>query len=128
MNEDTLQKLKDKLLFKRIKGIENSALEMTDGTRVYFQCTAQDCCAYAEGSWDTTTLDAMVTDIKLESYGEDEYDYNEPCEKAKLTIYHNLNNVAQADLYADSGNGGYYYSVLSVFVSGENIGEILSCG
>lgn len=33
-----------------------------------------------------------------------------------VTIYSNQNPVAQADCYADAGNGGYYFSVCSLVI------------
>ena len=36
--------------------------------------------------------------------------------EVKIAIYHNQNPIAQADIYADAGNGGYYYSVTSMIV------------
>ena len=33
-----------------------------------------------------------------------------------MFIFHNQNVIAQADMEADAGNGGYYYSVGSIVV------------
>ena len=126
---ETIEKLKKKLLFKRIVKMAGGCLILEDGTEVSFECTDQDCCAVASGNWKSATLDAVITNVKLEneqSRGDTEDEY-EPYNTAELVIYHNQNPIAQADLYADAGNGGYYYSVLSVFVDEENIGAILSC-
>ena len=102
-------------------------LILEGGTEVYFECTAWDCCAFASGAWKTAELDAVITDVKMVDYnqsGLDGFDYL--VNTAKIVLYHNQNSVAQANLYADAGNGGYYHSVLSVFVNEENIGDILS--
>lgn len=126
---ETIEKLKKKLLFKRIVKMTEGCLILEDGTEVSFECTDQDCCAVASGNWKSATLDTVITNVKLEneqSRGDTEDEY-EPYNTAELVIYHNQNPIAQADLYADAGNGGYYYSVLSVFVDEENIGAILSC-
>ena len=40
--------------------------------------------------------------------------------KIYITIFHNQNEVAQAECHADDGNEGYYFSVLSVRVTGIN--------
>ena len=85
-------------------------LILEDGTEVSFECTDQDCCAVASGNWKSATLDAVITNVKLEneqSRGDTEDEY-EPYNTAELVIYHNQNPIAQADLYADAGNGGYY--------------------
>lgn len=125
----TVEKLKQKLLYKRIKTIESDKLILEDGSEVYFECTDSDCCAIAFGKWDTATLDAVITDVKLykQRVVQEQEDGDELYgRQAQLVLYHNQNHIAQANLYADAGNGGYYYSVLSVFVNDKNIGEILS--
>ena len=123
----TSELLKEKILYKRIKEMTKDKLVLEDGTEVYFECTDWDCCAIASGEWKTAELDAVITDVKMVDYnqsGLDGFDYL--VNTAKIVLYHNQNSVAQANLYADAGNGGYYYSVLSVFVNEENIGDILS--
>ena len=123
----TIELLKEKILYKRIKEMTKDKLILEDGTEVYFECTDWDCCAFASGEWKTAELDAVITDVKMVDYnqsGLDGFDYL--VNTAKIVLYHNQNSVAQANLYADAGNGGYYHSVLSVFVNEENIGDILS--
>ena len=59
----------------------------------------------------------MITDVaeienkKYFNEGADT-DVNE----VKISIYHNQNPIAQAEVYTDSGNGGYYYSVTSMII------------
>lgn len=123
----TIELLKEKILYKRIKEMTKDKLILEDGTEVYFECTDWDCWAFASGEWKTAELDAVITDVKMVDYnqsGLDGFDYL--VNTAKIVLYHNQNSVAQANLYADAGNGGYYHSVLSVFVNEENIGDILS--
>ena len=123
----TIELLKEKILYKRIKEMTEDKLILEDGTEVYFECTDWDCCAFASGEWKTAELDAVITDVKMVDYNQDESEVSGfPTSTAKIVLYYNQNSVAQANLYADSGNGGYYYSVLSVFVNEENIGDILS--
>lgn len=122
----TIELLKEKILYKRIKEMTKDKLVLEDGTELYFECTAWDCCAFASGEWKTAELDAVITDVKMIDYNQDESEvFDFPSSTAKIVLYHNQNSVAQANLYADAGNGGYYYSVLSVFVDGENLGRIL---
>ena len=123
----TIELLKEKILYKRIKEMTKDKLVLEDGTELYFECTDWDCCAFAGGAWKTAELDAVITDVKMIDYNQDESEVSGfPTSTAKIVLYHNQNSVAQANLYADAGNGGYYYSVLSVFVNEENIGDILS--
>lgn len=128
---DTIELLKEKVLYKRIKEMTKDKLILEDGTEVYFECTGYDCCSEAYGLWDSATLDAAITNIELVPehvyYEGDEYD-GMGVNTARLVIFHNQNSVAQANLYADCGRSGYYYSVLSVFVNNKSIGEILSAG
>ena len=124
---NTIELLKEKILYKRIKEMTKDKLILEDSTEVYFECTDWDCCAFASGEWKTAELDAIITDVKMIDYNQDESEVSGfPTNTAKIVLYHNQNSVAQANLYADAGNGGYYYSVLSVFVNEENIGDILS--
>ena len=125
---NTIELLKQKILYKRIKEMTEDKLILEDGTEVYFECTDFDCCASASGFWKDAKLDAIITDVKMTDYEQDESEdgFGYAANTAKIILYHNRNHVAQANLYADAGNGGYYYSVLSVFVNDENIGAILS--
>ena len=124
---DTIELLKQKILYKRIKEMTEDKLILEGGTEVYFECTDWDCCAFASGEWETAELDAVITDVKMVDLELADFEgFGHPFNTAKIVLYHNQNSVAQADLYADAGNGGYYYSVLSVFVNEENIGDILS--
>lgn len=120
---ETLEKLKTRLLHQRITDWNSDNLVLENGARVSFECTAQDCCAGANGEWKAAKLEAMITDVKFANYREDEDDAT--TKYVELKIFHNQNEIAQADLYADNGNGSYYFSVLSVFINEEEIGDIL---
>lgn len=125
--QETLNKLKTHLLFKKITNLENDYLILSDGTKINFECSEYDCCAYAEGQREDFTIDGLITDIKLldiKENNEDEYD--ETNVTAKLVLFHNKNEIANAELYANNGNGNYYYSVLSVYINNEEIGVILN--
>lgn len=56
----------------------------------------------------------MITDVKFKAT-EEHWEHTE--KNLFITIFHNQNEVAQAECYADDGNGGYYFSVLSVRVT-----------
>lgn len=124
---DTIELLKQKILYKRIKEMTEDKLILEDDTEVYFECTDYDCCASASGFWKSANLDAVISDVKMVDLEQADFEgVGYPSNTAKIVLYHNQNSVAQANLYADAGNGGYYYSVLSIFVNDENIGDILS--
>lgn len=113
----TENELKERLLYKKIIKFEDNKLYLDDGTIVSIEMTDNDCCAYAFGEFKDVKLDAVITDVQVgeqtDNYevidGEFE-NYN------KVIIYSNQNPIAQADCYADAGNGGYYYSVCSLVI------------
>ncbi len=45
----TIELLKEKILYKRIKEMTKDKLILEDGTEVYLECTDYDCCAFAYG-------------------------------------------------------------------------------
>ena len=109
--------LKELLLFKRIVKFEESKLYLDDGTIVSIEETASDCCASAFGEFKNVTLDAVITDVKIGEYEDNGLTADmEYSNKNTVTIYSNQNPVAQAECYADAGNGGFYYSVCSLVI------------
>lgn len=124
-HKDTIEKLKEKILLKRINELSNDRLVLVDGTTIHFECTASDCCASADGVWETVKADGLITDVQLVDVEKEDDGWGETQMVAKLVVMHNQNPIAQAQLRADNGNGDYYYSILSVFVDGQVVGEIL---
>lgn len=59
-------------------------------------------------------VEGVITDVKFKA--TEEY-CGRTVNKLFITIYHNQNEIAQADCYSDDGNDGYYYSALSVRVT-----------
>lgn len=109
--------LKDLLLLKRIVKFEESKLYLDDGTIVSIEQTAHDCCSSAFGEFKNVKLDAVITDVKIGDYEDKAFLTDAEYENHNtVTIYSNQNPVAQADCYADAGNGGYYYSVCSLVI------------
>ena len=109
--------LKELLLFKRIVKFEESKLYLDDGTVVSIEETASDCCACAFGEFKNVKLDAVITDVKIGEYSDNGLTADmEYSNENTVTIYSNQNPVAQAECYADAGNGGFYYSVCSLVI------------
>lgn len=111
------EKLTDTLLYKTIAKIEDGKLFLTDGTKIYFEMSDNDCCGNAEGFWENyndETFEGLITNVEYD-YKEDDSE-EEATNKLKITLYHNANPIAQADCYANDGNGGFYFSVLDVYV------------
>ena len=109
--------LKELLLFKRIVKFEESKLYLDDGTIVSIEETDSDCCACAFGEFKNVKLDAVITDVKIGEYEDNGLTADmEYSNENTVTIYSNQNPVAQAECYADAGNGGFYYSVCSLVI------------
>ncbi|OQO85051.1 hypothetical protein BH739_12005 [Enterococcus casseliflavus] len=124
-HKDTIEKLKEKILMKRISELSNNSLVLIDGTTINFECTDADCCASADGAWESAKADGLITDVQLVDVKKEDEGWGETQMVAKLVVLHDQNLIAQAQLRADNGNGDYYFSVLSVFVNGEEVGKIL---
>lgn len=106
------KELKEHLLYKTIVKFEDNKLYLDDGTIVSIEMTDNDCCAYAFGEFK---------DVKIGDYEDHRFDidveFDDEYENHNtVTIYSNQNPVAQADCYADAGNGGYYFSVCSLVI------------
>lgn len=113
---DSLEQLKQVLLYKEIAKVNEDTLTLKDGTTVEFYMSDNDWCAVAYGDWKLLeNFEGVITDVKFKATKE--YFYG-TIKKIYITILHNQNEVAQAECYADNGNEGYYFSVLSVRVTG----------
>ena len=115
--ENNIAKIKEQLLYKRIVEWDVNKIILDDGTKVYFETTEQDCCAGGHGYFSNVKLDAMITDVvetENKKYFNEGWDTD--VNDVKIAIYHNQNPIAQADVYTDSGNGRYYYSVTSMII------------
>ncbi|UDL15293.1 hypothetical protein SEA_KUDEFRE_63 [Gordonia phage Kudefre] len=124
MSDLALSLLSESLIGRRVTSATNSNLTLDDGTVIELFESASDCCAHASGTWalaDAADLDAAITGVVLTSEEQGDYD---PYTTGELRIMHNQNPIALGDLYASAGNGGYYYSVLSVKVHLPNGGSV----
>ena len=114
---ESLEKLKQVLLYKEIAKVNGNGdvLFLKDGTKVEFYMSDNDWCALAYGDWKLLeNVEGVITDVKFKA--TEEY-CGRTVNKLFITIYHNQNEIAQADRYSDDGNDGYYYSALSVRVT-----------
>lgn len=117
MEYGNLKDLNEKLLYKRIVKWENNKLTLDDGTLVSLEESERDCCAMATGTFTNVELDAVITNVEI---GEqiDVPDDDTRVSEVKVTLFHNQNPIAQGEMTADAGNGGYYYSIGSFVVDG----------
>jgi hypothetical protein len=115
--------LRERLEGRRIKSVagdRNSVMYLDDGTVLRLYQSESDCCASAYGEWvlDPDNLDAMITDVQVKFDEERSGDDGDGCTNyVTIAILHNQNPVAQADCQANDGNGGYYYSILSLDIT-----------
>lgn len=133
--EKSVAEFKKRIVGQTIKEVNEDSLVLENGTVLELYESAQDCCA---GAWaefkvlDADNLHAGITDVdfRCSEWGrEDDYDDSYGTELT-ITILHNQNPIVHGNCMADAGNGGYYFSVLSlrVKVKDEEVfnGEILS--
>lgn len=106
------------LVGRRITTATDETLTLDDGTTLRLYESDQDCCAGASGEWeilDPDHLEAAITDVDYEDAAY--HDGDTRIASCKITILHNQNPIALGDGYANAGNGGYYFSVLSLKVA-----------
>lgn len=115
---DLQREIEARIVGKRVVSANLDILKLDDGTVLRLWESAQDCCAVAGGTWeilDPNSLEAAITSVTVEQEDGESY-ADEVTNFAKITILHNQNKIALADCSADNGNGGYYFSVLSLNV------------
>lgn len=115
MKYGNYEDFKKQLLYKRIIEWNEDKLVLEDGTIITIECSEYDCCAGAYGKFKDVVLDAVITNVSepiITNIPDDETTVNQ----ATITIYHNQNPIALAEVTADAGNGGYYYSIGSFVV------------
>ena len=117
MKYGDLKDLNKHLLYKRIVEWDADKLVLDDGTIVTLEESEQDCCASAGGTFSNVELDAVITNVEV---GEqvDIPDDDTTVSEVRVTLFHNQNPIALAEMSADAGNGGYYYSIGSFVVNG----------
>lgn len=132
MDKQVLEDIKRRIVGKKISRVEDNSYEedavlvLDDGTTVRLFEDHQDCCAGASGYWkilDAENLEAGITDIEFEQTADSEEDGDSYFSSAVITILHNQNPLATAECYADAGNGGYYFSSLSLRIELPDGGE-----
>ena len=106
------------LVGRRITTADRDTLTLDNGTTLLLYESEQDCCARVHGKWkilDPDRLEAAITHVE---YEEDDYDDGDTrVATCRITILHNQNPIALGDGHADAGNGGYYFSALSLEIT-----------
>jgi len=131
LNHNTVDKLRSALVGRIITRVKNgprdsSRLILDDGTIVEFYESEQDCCAYAWSEInDTKTPTAIITDLKITNEKHHTNTKYGGESSATLTILAENQSVANVVCGADDGNGGYYFSVLSVRITAVNGTKLL---
>jgi hypothetical protein len=116
-----LSAIRERIEGKRVVSVESDGekLVLDDGTVLHLYISDSDCCAHADGRWviRPDSLQAIITDVKVTPDEERSGDNGDGTTNyATVAILHNQNPIALADCYADDGNGGFYFSVLSLNV------------
>lgn len=112
--ERNLEAIKEALYLRRVVEWDENKLVLDNGQVVSIICSEQDCCAWAGGSFDKVELDAVITDVEFEVLRDSEHDGDTYVSEGTIKLFHNRNEIAQGLVYADAGNGGYYYSVAAI--------------
>lgn len=107
------QDMIDRLVGKRIVEWSEDYLKLDDGTIITIEMTESDCCATASGEFKNVELEAVITDIRFNKPILNNRCEDETYSTQEAVFVHNQNKIGQADLYADNGNGDYYYSVVA---------------
>lgn len=110
----SLEEFKQEVLYKRVVEWTPEKLVLEDGSVITLETSEHDCCAGAYGSFSNVVLDAMITDVVV---GDDDTRISQ----VELKIMHNQNPIALAQMEADAGNGGYYYSVGSIVIDKKHL-------
>lgn len=119
------QRLRELLIGHQVAKADDGTLTLDNGLTLEFYKSDYDCCAHAYGSWEITNpnnLEAGITNITYE-YDSVEGSDASHINSLTITLLHNQNPVAQAHCEANDGNGGYYFSVLSLRVRIKGQGE-----
>lgn len=103
----------DRLVGKKIVDWNQDYLKLDDGTVITIEMTESDCCATASGEFKNVELEAVITDIRFNKPILNNRCEDETYSTQEVVFVHNQNKIGQADLYADNGNGDYYYSVVA---------------
>jgi len=116
-----LSQVRERIEGKRVVRVEmdGEKLVLDDGTVLHLYMSESDCCASAAGEWviQPDSLEAIITDVAVIPDNERSGpDGDGVTNYATVTILHNQNPIALADCYANDGNGGYYFSALSLAV------------
>ena len=117
VNYGSIENLNKHLLYKRIVEWAKDKLVLEDGTLVTIETSEKDCCAGAWGRFSNVELQAVITNVEI---GEvvDIPDSDTNVRQVRIFLYHNQNPIAQAEIEANAGNGGYYFAVGSLVVDG----------
>lgn len=117
MKYGNIDNLYKDILHKRVVEWSSDKLILDDGTILTLEMSESDCCASAGGEFKDVQLDAVITDIEIGEVEEGD-DGDTTVNTVDVKLLHNLNPIAVAEMYADAGNGGYYYSIASLVVNG----------
>ena len=118
METKNIKLLKKHLIGKKIVDWSHSRIKLSDGTIVLVKETDQDCCASAGGGFENVTTEIIITDVALikdEIIPGDNYEAEH---EIVITLFHEEMTLANINMHANNGNGGYYFSTSSIVADG----------
>lgn len=118
-----LKNLEKHLLGQEISHIQksntgdNAILHLKNGVSLEIYESDYDCCAGAYGDWELhKPFHGGITDVTYSKEHREVGLLGETASYCTITILHEHRTLATARGTANDGNGGYYFSVLSIQV------------
>lgn len=99
----------------RVEKVEDDTLILDNGIKLTMFESEQDCCASAYGDWEILeeAYEMGITDVEVDHSESEDIYYSK---HLIITILHDNNPIVKGHGVANAGNGGYYFSALSLRV------------
>lgn len=119
-----IDKIYELVVGHEVKSIDGDSITLDNGVTLTLYESVQDCCAGANGEWTALADDfdqGGITDVNIEY--SDKFNGDGAGRDVELTVTllagfdWNARPVVKAECFANNGNGGYYFSVLSLRVT-----------
>lgn len=98
-----------------VEKVEDDTLILDNGIKLTMFESDQDCCASAYGDWEILeeAHEMGITDVEVDHSESEDIYYSK---YLIITILHDNNPIVKGHGVANAGNGGYYFSTLSLRV------------
>lgn len=113
------EELREKLINKRVVKWEEYKLTLDDGTELGIVDVRDDYSGTTDGEFYNVKLDALITDVSYPEFlGTDIDAWGDSISRARVTLFHNRNHIAQVNFEAE--RNPWYYSIACLEISGVN--------